>query len=557
MGVIQWYNNLTGGSNQSTTSLVADNETQISVNTTQDDIGSIAHRLGAKLFLDSVHASNPVRGSKMFQKNDGTKYLHMIASGNLYVNGVSTWTTQESSVWNAASEINMANFIGKQFFASSNSTENIRYGTETGSTSLLTLFSTTVSASSTGSTLVASTSVFNSGMVGMTVTNTTDGATRTITAYTSATTVTVNSAINDTWDGDSIVMYIAAKYLAVNGAYMVLANNPVYPRRTYWTGTDTDTINVGADYFVTSYPPVGVSSFGNGRAFIIFTNDNYLVGDPATLYTNQVDGFGCVSHRSIQTIRGSVIWADNDAIYMLSANSSYPTDISESIKNDLTGNAIMNQIAVGNLSVLASGVYDSKYYLALRDLSGTVKGKTLNDCVIVIDTLRGNWNIYTYEVGGIGSVFAEFTDSNGTNLYAGSYDNGTMYRLEYPDVYVDDDRTGADNNVTATIRTKNFVFMDSKTGEVLKKNVKKIHFKYRAAGTIDVDYALDAYNGTFTDAGVDLPATDSDYDWEINYIDFGVECHSFCLELSTTGDFALYAIGIEVESTEAEGITGL
>lgn len=557
MGVIQWYNNLTGGMNQATTSLVADNETQISVNTTQSDIGSIAHRLGAKLFLDSVHASNPVRGLGMFQKNDGTKYLHMVASGNLYVNDASSWSTQQSSVWNAASEVNMVNYIGRNYLASNLSTENVRYATETGNTTVLKIFSTTASASSTGSTLVASTAIFNSGMVGMTISNTTDGTTRTVTAFTNSTTVTVNSAINDTWDGDTIEMYISAKYLAVNGAYMVLSHNPVFPRRSYWTGLDTDTINVGTDYFITSLPPTGVSSFGNGRSFIIFTADNYLVCDPATLYTNQVDGFGCVSHRSIQTIKGSVIWADNDAIYMLSANSSFPTDISASIKNDLTGNAIMNQIAVGNLSVVASGIIDSRYFLALRNLSSTVKGQTLNDCVIEIDVLRGNWTAHTYEAGGLASVFAEFTDANGTNLYAGSYDNGTVYRLEYPDTYVDDNRTGGDNTVNSLFRTKNFVFLDNKTGEIIKKLVKKIHFKYRSTGTINIAYAVDAYNGTFTDIGVDLPATDSDYDWELNYIELGVECHSFCLEITSASDFAIYAIGLEVEATEAEGITGL
>jgi len=62
----------------------------------------------------------------------------------------------------------------------------------------------TVSASSTGTTLVASSNIFNNGMVGDQVYNSTDGEKYEITAYTSATTVTVDGTIGDDWDGDTI-----------------------------------------------------------------------------------------------------------------------------------------------------------------------------------------------------------------------------------------------------------------------------------------------------------------------------------------------------------------
>lgn len=62
----------------------------------------------------------------------------------------------------------------------------------------------TVDASSTGTTLVAESSIFTESMVGQYVENTTDSESAKITAYTSATTVTVNTTIGDTWDGDSI-----------------------------------------------------------------------------------------------------------------------------------------------------------------------------------------------------------------------------------------------------------------------------------------------------------------------------------------------------------------
>jgi hypothetical protein len=62
----------------------------------------------------------------------------------------------------------------------------------------------TVAAGSTSTTLVATGNIFNNGMVGDTVYNSTDGETAEITAYTSATTVTLDTTIGDDWDGDTI-----------------------------------------------------------------------------------------------------------------------------------------------------------------------------------------------------------------------------------------------------------------------------------------------------------------------------------------------------------------
>ena len=73
----------------------------------------------------------------------------------------------------------------------------------------------TVSTSSTSTTLVASTSIFNNGMVGDKVYNYTDGDSAEITAYSSATTVTVDQTIGDTWDGDTI--YVLGHEFAIGG----------------------------------------------------------------------------------------------------------------------------------------------------------------------------------------------------------------------------------------------------------------------------------------------------------------------------------------------------
>jgi hypothetical protein len=73
----------------------------------------------------------------------------------------------------------------------------------------------TVSASSTSTTLVTTGNVFNNGMVGDTVYNSTDDETAEITAYTSATTVTLDTEIDDDWDGDTI--YILGHEFGLGG----------------------------------------------------------------------------------------------------------------------------------------------------------------------------------------------------------------------------------------------------------------------------------------------------------------------------------------------------
>lgn len=62
----------------------------------------------------------------------------------------------------------------------------------------------TASSSSTSTTLVTTGNIFNNGMVGDSVYNSTDGEKAVITAYTSATTVTLDTTIDDDWDGDTV-----------------------------------------------------------------------------------------------------------------------------------------------------------------------------------------------------------------------------------------------------------------------------------------------------------------------------------------------------------------
>lgn len=73
----------------------------------------------------------------------------------------------------------------------------------------------TVSTSSDESTLVATGNIFNNGMVGDTVYSSTSDESAVITGYTSATTVTLDTEIDDTWDGDTI--YILGTEFGLGG----------------------------------------------------------------------------------------------------------------------------------------------------------------------------------------------------------------------------------------------------------------------------------------------------------------------------------------------------
>ena len=65
-------------------------------------------------------------------------------------------------------------------------------------------FTFTVSASSSGKTLISTTSVFTEADIGKTLINTIDSVYSEIVGYTNGTTVTMRDTIGDTWDGDFI-----------------------------------------------------------------------------------------------------------------------------------------------------------------------------------------------------------------------------------------------------------------------------------------------------------------------------------------------------------------
>jgi hypothetical protein len=559
---VQWNNNLSDGINQySDPGLVAPSQFELLVNVSQSQLGSIAHRPGTELYNDLIAAAGLVQGLHMFMKEDGTFYFHKVSGGGLYVGneGTDTWTSQETSLVDAASKVEFTNFIGRHYFIGEGSTEYLRYATETGNSTQVTIASGTAASSSTGSTLVATTEIFTPGVVGLTIHNTTEGTTRVITGYTassSGTTVTVDSAINDTWDGDTIKIYGEGKFLASNGPYMMFAG--ASNRKAYWTNVGSDTVTT-SDFYETQAPHTGLVSFGNGRPFVLFTEISYVVIDPARNYFNEVFDFGCSSHRSIKSVRGYLVWASRvaKAFLMMGPNDSIPQVISKPITNDLTLDAIVNKIAGSAWGNMAGGVIGDRYICSIGNLSSTVKGQTLDDCVVDIDLSQQAWKVHTYTTGGVGSVFAEFIDSDGNrNLYGGSKDNKAVYKMDMAGIYTDDDSEGSPQAVAMLALTPHTEFRDQSRGTVDMKEVSKIHMKYKATTAITVQAAQDGAT-SYSSAGLTTFPVASTLKWVWDYMDFGEpQCKSISLSFSTTGECIIFDYGLEVTSLGNEGIKG-
>ena len=115
------------------------------------------------------------------------------------------------------SETDIGNWVNSRYIDDLFSTLSSQYPEDFHRKGTLNFYKTTgtVSAASATTTLVATGNIFNNGMVGDSVYNSTDEELAVITAYTSATTVTLDTTIDDDWDGDTI--YILGHEFGLGG----------------------------------------------------------------------------------------------------------------------------------------------------------------------------------------------------------------------------------------------------------------------------------------------------------------------------------------------------
>lgn len=554
-----WINDLSGPTNQHTSpALLGNNDNLLVLNASQEYQGIISNREGSVKFLDLVDASNPVNGLGMYIQPDSTFNLHMVVDGDVYIDGETTWTAQATGEFSAGYDISMVNFIDRHYMASEGEADidYVKYFTDTGSGTFVKIASGVVNASTSGTTLISVEPMFQPDHVDRTVFNTTDNTSAVIDTYVSSTQVTLASSIGDSWDGDNIEIRLDAQYLAVNGPYMMAVAGRVYPRRNYFTNVDSDVVTTITDYFISDVPATGVTSFGNNRAFIVFTRLGYTVVDPATQISTPVDGFGCVSNKSIQVVRGNLIWFGNDAIYMLNSISGYPIELSLPIKNNVTKQAYYNKIDKNNLRVVASGQYEDKYYAAVRNLSSTLFGETIDAAILEFDTTQQTWRIFSYAANDLANVMATFINGDGdTDLYAGSFTEGCVYKLTKTDVVTDQ---ASDNNttpITATVIVKDYEFGNSKDGTIDEELVQRVHFRYKASEQVTVSYAING-SSTYTQFDSTLPVV-SATEWDWNYLYLGRACKTIRIKYVTTGTFRMLGIGFEVDPRQTVNLKGL
>lgn len=662
-----YQSDLSGGINQNTApNLVSANESPLLVNTTQDESGNVAHRLGSDL-LKRLSTSTNFQGMGTLKKTDGTQIPMIVAGGylykydedsNTYVQlGTSTTVTQEAETSTRSGTHVAAQY---DYFAQS-FTAGIT-GTLTqvdvlgrcdsdlytiGSTQKVDVWVYNDTAGSPGSTILWNGSGTNErGLLnltfdpvtpawasvtpGLAVTSGTtywfvvrassdnyaggsnyidvhwrysnanpyaSGAAKEvlnnaastpsgltwsaiatsdfcIRAYISDTTAAVNTSSKVSFanylgrlyfigsaeadylkytDGAafySVTGNIAGKYLTAGNDRLVVAGDG---RRNYYSNVGTDTFTTASDYIDFDAPTTGITSLGENAPFLGYDQDSMYIFDPNTGSSRPVKGgFGCVSHRTIKVIQGAAIWLNRDGFYMFSGDMAYPRKISTAIENNVTYDAIFNKIDGAEFAIAAAGTYKNKYYCSVGNLSGTVKGETLNDCWIVFDIRQNTFHVRTYTTNGAGLDFTNWMANDGTEYFlCGARDDESVYKVDINNLYTDDTGAGVATAFSALYQSKHFEFTGNGVGPEVGKVLNALHLKLDTAAALTVKYALngdDTYSAWSTTG-----TTAAGKNWhreEIAPFATGAgDVKELSVQVSGTGQWALHDIGFDIQTT--------
>ena len=350
---------------------------------------------------------------------------------------------------------------------------------------------------------------------------------------------------------ESVSGNITGKYLAAGGGRLLVGGDG---RNVYYSDVGTDTFNLTTNKLTLDLGVTGIASLGDLNPFVAFDRDNTYIFDPNTDTSRKASsGVGCISHYSIAVSNGEAIWLGTDAIYSIYANSPFPTNISAMITNNVSYDAIFNQISGAIKENTFGHIYKNKYYLSVDNLLSTVKGYTLNNCFIVYDLVKNSYSINTYTDNSIGKGIASWKDSNDV-IYMISSSRGEegIYKVEVDGLYTDDDIDGGTNDVTALYRTK--FFNDFRYYPETLKTIEKGFIKITAVAGLSIKYAKDGAT-TYTDWAT-TEATESGYDWHWNelapFADSNVR--EISLQFSGTGKWTLHHIGFEYSKVAGTGL---
>lgn len=554
-----YINDFSGSLNQhSSPDLIPNNGSPMMVNVTQDQDGSIAHRLGTTAYNTTVTVGDKTMGAGVYDKTDGTHEYYQFFNGQVLKRYTGPWpsTTDivDTGLFSTTSNVEFAQFINRLYFIGSEVGDYLRWTTGSGSTVVsgnipgkyLTVSNnrllvggdpafprriyysvinsdkfnyysvTAVSNADIGGTnyLDITTSIFTDAMSGFKLENVTDGTSAKIVTYVSATRVITDSDTS-TWNNDNVII--------VNG------------------------------YFDTEEPMTAMIGLGEANPVLVFDQHNCYVFDPDTNYSRKRNGFGCSSHRSLKVLQGNAIWLSHNGFYRFSSSENNPVKISTPIENELTGNAVFNKIV--NFTTAAAGIKKNKYYCSVGNLSGPVKGITLNSCMLVFDLMQQSWSIRTYTTNEIGSCFINWVDSNNQEQLLVTTGNHTsIYQIDSPNIYTDDGSTGTPYAVTATFSTKHFEFKGG-TGKnaISIENIKQLidgHLKIYNSSALTIKYALDGAT-TYT-TWTTTNTTPIGYDWhrELMRAFADNKFKTISIQVTGTGNWILYGIGLGLEFRE-------
>lgn len=532
---IFWYQNLSGGMNQTTDHrLMENNESPLLKNIVLDRIGNWSNRKGTELLGNVTSGDARVWGLGTYDKSDGTHTFYRICNRDLEeFNGTDTWAAIDTDEWTASKKVNMVNFLDRIYF-----------GCEDGTTAL---------AYSTGDTITDVAPVIGGHHLAVNKTRLAVGGNNImphVIFFSQPNTdkfydATGTCAANADVAGANTVTTTAAIFEAYHegAAYLYNATEGVLRFITGFTsGTvvttdgstatwDNDTVYVLIDYFTQDGKVTGITSFN--EKFISFDEDNMYQWDPSSTWSYKMPGFGCVNERTIQDVGGNLIWVDREAIYLYDG-SNRPIDISRKIKDPVDGYGLFNLINPSNWGQLAAGSFDGKYYLSVGDLS-TLSGapaSAITNTEFVFDVSTGGWIMNSRDNEPV--VYSTFINSSGAkNLYYGEKGAMAVYKMNTGTT--DDDSTGEPTAISIEARTQDYTFNDP----TIEYRVSGFYVRYKSGGDVTVTYS---YNGGSFGALDTLPSSST---MTVVKILPTVQCQGFshALKFTCSSTMMIEAIG--------------
>jgi hypothetical protein len=490
---IVWFQNLSGGLNQSTDDrLIENNESPLLKNANLDKLGTWSVRKGTDLLGNVTAGSDQVYGLGAYNKSDGTHTFFRVCNRDLekLTEGTATWASVDDDEWPASKKVNMVNFLDRLYLGSEDGGTALAYTTGTTITD--------VTPEIGGHHLAVNKSILAVGgndmkpniiFYSQPSTDIFYDATGTCGANADAggaNTVTTTAEIFEAYhEGAAYIYNTDTDQLAFITGF---TDGDTVTTDTDTSAWDNDTIYVLIDYFVQDGECKGITSYQ--EKFISFDEDNMYLWDPSSTWSYKMPGFGCVNERTIQNVGGNLIWMDREAIYLYDG-SNRPIDISKKIKDSVDGYGLFDLINASNFSQACAGSLNGKYYLSVGDLStqSGAPASALTNAEFVFDVSTGAWTVNTRDDEPV--VYATFINSSGNkDLYYGEETAMAVYKMNTGTS--DEDSAGSSVTIAFEARSPNYTFADP----TIEYRISAFYVKYKSGG--DVTMAYSANGGSYS-----------------------------------------------------------